>query len=185
MAEDSLAVIMTRFKFLARYDLITVKKIEYEQSRYEGARYIKDINLLDKETKNPLRYLTIDDTPEMSYTVKFYNDNIEVNLFPFMMDFNALTNEAGSQICFYEYLNGENGIVYWSLSYQEELIINYKAAAVIENEEINDESEKNKLQKTCRAVALRERKSKYQYSIFLFDLRLSTGACPGLRSGNL
>lgn len=151
MAEESLAIILSRFKFYANYQLITIKKIEYEQSRYSGARYIKEIKLLDYlEGEDTLRVLEFDQEAEPSYTVKFTNGEKNVYLFPFLLDFNALINADKPHLYFFESLHGENGINYWSIEDGKEKTIFYEAAEVNQYEEIEDEVNKDKLQKKIR-----------------------------------
>jgi hypothetical protein len=152
MAEESLAFIVSRFKFYADYQLITIKKIEYEQSRYSGARYIKEIKLLDylEGDNNSLRVLEFDEEAEPSYTVKFTNGEKNVYLFPFLLDFNALINADKPHLYFFESLHGENGINYWSIEDGNQKTIFYEAAEVNQYEEIEDEINKDKLQKKIR-----------------------------------
>jgi hypothetical protein len=149
-AEISLTTVLKSFIFLTNYQLVTLKKIEYEESRNNAARYIKDLNILENnETKTLLRYLKYDNTPQLTYSVFFRNKNRSVNLFPFLLDYNALTNESDFQLFFYQCRDGESGLRYFSIKSEKEEIINYMATAT-ESLEIKSEDQKNELQKNIR-----------------------------------
>ncbi|MCG6190965.1 hypothetical protein [Maribellus maritimus] len=149
-AEISLTTILSNFIFLADYQLVTLKKIEYEESRNSVAWYIKDLNILENnESKNLLRYLKFDNTPQLTYSVFFRNRNTSVNLFPFLIDYNALTNESDFQLLFYQCREGESGLRYFSSKSEKEKVIDYMATAA-ESMEIKSETQKNELQKNIR-----------------------------------
>lgn len=149
-AEISLISILTKFKFFTSYQLVTLKKIEYESARNATARYIKDLNILEKkEAKNLLRYLKYDNTPTQTYSVFFRNKNKSINLFPFLVDYNALTNEPDSQIFLYECMEEESGLRYFSLQSEGEEIINYSATST-ESMEVKSEEQKNEVQRNIR-----------------------------------
>jgi hypothetical protein len=129
-AEIALTAILTRFNFFSCYQLVTLKRIEYESARNLPARYIKDMNILErKEDKNLLRYLKYDNAPAQTYSVFFRNKNMSVNLFPFLLDYNALTNEFDSQVFLYECVQEECGLRYFSLQSEDKEIINYNATS--------------------------------------------------------
>jgi hypothetical protein len=149
-AEISLTAILTRFHFFSCYQLVTLKRIEYESARNSPARYIKDMNILErKEDKNLLRYLKYDNTPAQTYSVFFRNKNKSVNLFPFLLDYNALTNEFDSQVFLYECMNEDNGLRYFSLQSEDEAVINYNATST-ESMEVKSEDQKNEVQRNIR-----------------------------------
>lgn len=149
-AEISLSAILARFRFLTNYQLVTLKKIEYEESRNSAARYIKDLNILEKkEAKNLLRILKYDNVPALTYSVFFRNEKKAVNLFPFLLDYNALTNETDFQIFFYECREGESDLRYFSIKSEINEVISYLATAS-ESMEIKSEEQKNELQKNIR-----------------------------------
>ena len=149
-AEISLTTVLAKFIFFTNYQLVTLKKIEYEEARNSAARYIKDLNILDKkETKNLLRILKYDKTPALTYSVFFRNENKAINLFPFLLDYNALTNETDFQIFLYQCRENESGLQYFSVKSENEEIINYMATGT-ETMEIKSEEQKNELQKCIR-----------------------------------
>jgi len=149
-AEISLTAMLAKFNFFSRYQLVTLKKIEYESARNSPARYIKDMNILEKkEAKNLLRYLKYDNTPTQTYSVFFRNKNRSVNLFPFLLDYNALTNEFDSQLYLYECTEEESGLRYFSLQSENEEVISYSATST-ESMEVKSEEQKNEVQRNIR-----------------------------------
>jgi|GEM_PF-1162504 len=149
-AEISLTAILATFRLFTNYQLITLKKIEYEESRYCAARYIKELNILEKrEAKNLMRILKYDKVPALTYSVFFRNETKAINLFPFLLDYNALTNETDFQIYFYECREGESDLRYFSIKNEKNEIISYMATAS-DSLEINSEEQKNELQKNIR-----------------------------------
>ena len=150
-AEISLTAILAGFKFFTIYQLVTLKKIEYEEARHHAARYIKDLSILEtKKVKNLLRYLKYDNTPAETYSVFFRNKNKSVNLFPFVLDYNALMNELDFQIFFYECSESESGLRYFSIQSENEEIISYTATPPTESMEVTSEEQKNEVQRNIR-----------------------------------
>jgi hypothetical protein len=108
------------------------------------------MNILEKkEAKNLLRYLKYDNLPTQTYSVFFRNKNKSVNLFPFLLDYNALTNEFDSQLFLYECMQEESGLRYFSLQGENEEVINYNATST-ESMEVKSEDQKNEVQRNIR-----------------------------------
>jgi hypothetical protein len=149
-AEISLTAILIRFKFFTCYQLVTLRKIEYEAARNCAARFIKDLNILEKnEDKHLLRYLKYDINPAYTYSVFFRNKNTSVNLFPFVLDYNALTDELDFQIFFYQCRESESELCYFSIQSENEETIPYTATST-ESMEIRSEEQKNEVQRNIR-----------------------------------
>jgi hypothetical protein len=149
-AEISLTTVLKGFSFLSNYKLITLRKIEYEETRNSDATYIKDLNILEKkEAKSMQHILKYDNAPALTYSVYFINEKKAVNLFPFLLDYNALTNEADFQIYFYEYWNSESGLRFFCIKSEDDEDIDYLATEK-KAVEIEDEDQKTKLQAKIR-----------------------------------
>ena len=149
-AEISLATILQAFPFFTTHQLVTMKKVEYEETRNTTPRYIKDFSILEKkEAQNLQRILNYDNKPSLTYALFFRNGRNAINLFPFLLDFNALTNEQDFQIYFYESRNGNSGLRYFSIKNEKEDSIHYRAAAT-DAREILSEEQKNAEQKIIR-----------------------------------
>lgn len=149
-AELALAALLRSFPFLVEHQLVSMKKVEYEETRNTQPRYIKDFSILEKkEAKNLLRYLRYDDKASLTYALFFRNAQNVVNLFPFFLDFNTLTNEQDFQIYSYECRKDRSGLRYYSLKTEQEDYIHYQAREA-STYEINTEEDKNTEQKSIR-----------------------------------
>lgn len=114
-AEEHLTSFLTSFRFLANYQLISMKKIEYDWQRNSEPRYLRQFNILGKNIKKSgsqqlLKYGT---EPLNTYSLFLRNNVTKINLFPFMIDYNALTNEDGSKICLFNYRIENRGLNYF------------------------------------------------------------------------
>ncbi len=150
-AEISLITILSAFRFFSDYQLETIKEVEYEEARNAPARYIKDMNTLEGlESNTPSRRLIYEEAPSVTYSV-FFSDGINrVSLFPFLLDYNALTGEADFQIYFYECMVGQNAIRFYSIKNgNENATISYTKTE-FGNKKIKSENEKNELLKSIR-----------------------------------
>ena len=160
-AFTALTAILTEFRFFANYTLITLKKVEYEEDRNSTKRYIKDFNVLEKMDGNNQynedsnqnripknRVLKYDDKASPGSSVLFQNKKIKaaVNLFPFLIDYNALANENDFQIYFFECIVGESELVFFSINSEKEESLKYRGK-ITETRVINSEEEKNAFQK--------------------------------------
>jgi hypothetical protein len=149
-AEIALTTVLVNFNFFTNYQLVTLKKIEYEEARNSKARYIKDFNILEKkEATNQKRILKYDNRPGITYSVFFQNKNRAINLFPFLLDYNALTNENDFQIYFYLFNENDSDLRYFSLKSENEETISYLATAS-ESMEVKSDELRNEFQKNIR-----------------------------------
>ena len=176
-AELSLTTFLTGLKFLGNYnyEMLTIKRIEYEAWRNSDGRYIKDITVLSKkknsednkaganadiqiDTSTDLeiidsdikRFYLYSKVPSPAYSVYFRNNKKAVSLLPFLLDYNALKNEPGIQLYFYEFWNGGSGIRYKSIHGEKHKIIDFKDADATKLKDIKDEVAKNNLRNTIR-----------------------------------
>lgn len=127
-----------------------MKKVEYEQIRNTEPRYIKDFSILEKKDSKTLqRILKYDANASLTYALFFVRERITVNLFPFFLDFNTLTNEQDFQIYAYVCREGGSGLRFFSLKREETDAIYYLGVQVGQRE-ITTEKEKNEEQKSIR-----------------------------------
>lgn len=105
-AERQLADIMRHFAFLTQYRMASLKKITYRQLRNGQPEYLHryvalGIDVKYSEDAEKGRWVTLgEQTPAvLLYQGEDYQNGI--NLFPFIVDYNALTFEQGAKICFY------------------------------------------------------------------------------------
>ena len=106
-AENELTVFLSALNFLAGYKMVSVNDITYEEVRNKIAHYIHSYTFLGVDNNNTLysSKFKYDARPVSSDAVLIYKNKYQegLNLFPFIIDVNALTNEMGARICFYTY----------------------------------------------------------------------------------
>jgi len=103
-AENELAVFLSTMNFLAAYKMVCVKNISYEEVRHKDAQYLHAYTFLgadnDKLYSSKYKY---DTKPITSDAVLIFKNKYQdgLNLFPFIIDYNSLTDESEVRICFY------------------------------------------------------------------------------------
>lgn len=105
-AEKQLAMFFHHFHFLANYSMASIKKIAYLQGRNAEPHYLHRYAALGIDSKANVNAEKVNYTPQAVYTdaVLLYQDGDYrngINLFPFVIDYNALAFEQGAKICFY------------------------------------------------------------------------------------
>ncbi|MFN0202981.1 MAG: hypothetical protein ACKVTZ_15765 [Bacteroidia bacterium] len=127
LAEKYLADILTHFPFLAQHQLVSMKKVEYEQVRNQSERYIKNYQVLGQRSKeNSTHTLKYDDKPSLTYVIFFLSPKYAINLFPLILDYNALTNDTDFQLLVYENRK-ENELQYVCVNNEKEMPIPHEA----------------------------------------------------------
>lgn len=149
-AEACLADLLTALPFLNHHQLVTIKRVEYESARNKSPRYIKDFTILEKkEAREWQRILKFDDTPTQSYALLMRSPQRAFNLFPFLLDYHALTNEQVFQIQLYECREGWRGLRYYNVEHEEAKSI-YFCDAKERTKEVKTEDEKKALERDVR-----------------------------------
>jgi hypothetical protein len=105
-AETYLATFLINFSFLVKYRMISMKKIGYRQIRTKLPHYLHQYVALgidnkariDAEKSNYTENAVFTDAV-LLYKGDHYHDCI--NLFPLVIDYNALSLEQGAKICFF------------------------------------------------------------------------------------
>jgi hypothetical protein len=105
-AEIQLAAFLKHFRFLVNYRMASIKDIGYRQIRNSDPHYLHRYAALGIDSKANMDAEKINYTPQTVYTdavLLYRGDNYQehINLFPFVIDYNALTLEHGSKICFF------------------------------------------------------------------------------------
>jgi hypothetical protein len=102
--ENVLTTFLVSLNFLSAYKMISVKEIAYEEVRYRtSAQYLHSYTLLGiNNEKNGQKY-NYDEKPLNTDAVILFKDKYQegINLFPFIIDYNALIDEQQVNICFY------------------------------------------------------------------------------------
>ncbi|WP_149276994.1 DUF4062 domain-containing protein [Pareuzebyella sediminis] len=110
-AERDLTCVLEHLSFLSAYKMISIKDIDYNQQRNDSEgqylhnyTYLAGDNIFNANTQGNIRQET---TPVVSYAVLLFKDNYRqnINMDPFIIDYNGLALTGGSKICFYSYCN--------------------------------------------------------------------------------
>ena len=105
-AEQGLADILTRLVFLTRYRMASIKKVGYRLIRQGQPEYLHryvaigiDVKYSEDTEKGKWTTDGEQNPAVLLYPGEDYSQGI--NLFPFVIDYNALTFEQGAKICFF------------------------------------------------------------------------------------
>jgi len=110
-AELNISVVLENLAFLAEYRMISINEIDYNQQRNDSqGLYLHNYTLLGGDiqtntiSENRVRR---EPKPLLSHAVIIFKDNYKenINLDPFVIDFNGLALSGGSKICFYSHCN--------------------------------------------------------------------------------
>jgi hypothetical protein len=110
-AETNLTTVLVNLAFLAEYRMISINEIDYNQQRYDSeGLYLHNYTLLVGESQNNTTSqskVRRESSPVISHAVILFKDNYRqnINLDPFIIDFNGLALSGGSKICFYSSCN--------------------------------------------------------------------------------
>lgn len=110
-AEKDVTIVLESLSFLAEYRMISINEIDYNQQRNDNeGLYLHNYTLLvgeslvNNESQSNVRR---ESSPVISHAVIIFKDNYRenINLDPFIIDFNGLKLDGGSKICFYSHAN--------------------------------------------------------------------------------
>ncbi|MEP7168336.1 MAG: hypothetical protein ABI855_03110 [Bacteroidota bacterium] len=110
-AEKNLTAILENLNFLAEYKMISIKDIDYALQRNDKEGfYLHNYTLLEGDSQannNNQGKVKKETAPVISYSVLLCKENLRqnINLDPFIIDYNALGLTGGSKICFFSYCN--------------------------------------------------------------------------------
>lgn len=117
-AERQLTYLLQKLAFLAAYRMVSIKNITYNEMRNAAPRYLHSYTVLGIDSKRNVNAERVNyvEAPISTHTVLLFKGRYQhsINLFPFLIDVNALTEEVGTKICFYSHQDLNDG----SLNYQ-------------------------------------------------------------------
>lgn len=178
-AERNLATVLSTCWFLTKYQMVSIKEIVYEQVRNASPAYLHKFALINLATREVTSSKPIDsrDPGQHSGYDIYYKDKPNhtdavlltrkgtaksINLFPFVIDYNALTFKNGSKIYFYEGKENDTTLRYSSLDDGKEILIKY-TGVLQEGDKLNELFRDNEKRK-----AYNEKKQDYKYdAVFL------------------
>lgn len=105
-AETLLASFLKHFAFLVQYNMASIKSVGYNEVRNTAPRYLHSYAALGIDSKANVdaeKVIYTEDTVHTDAVLLFKGSDYQknINLFPFVIDINALTYEYGVKICFY------------------------------------------------------------------------------------
>lgn len=180
-AETKLADFLQYFAFLATYRMASIKHIGYRQIRNTEPHFLHRYTALGIDSKANVNAEKVNYTKEVAHTdsvLLYKGDNYKenINLFPFVIDFNALSYEHGAKICFYRSTDITDG----SLEYvflEDSSIINIELKGILTpdtdfNELMMDDEKKKTLNQDNVVIGFREARKAIlgDNEVFLDDL---------------
>ncbi|MGB0523344.1 MAG: hypothetical protein ACPGJS_10320 [Flammeovirgaceae bacterium] len=104
-AEQELSNAMEELTFLAAYKMVSIKDIAYDEMRNRPPRYLHQYTALgvdSKSVENAQRVNYVDHPISTDAILLFKEKYHEsVNLFPFVIDYHALTDNGLTKVCFF------------------------------------------------------------------------------------
>lgn len=116
--EKSLTSFLIKLNFLANYKMVSVKDIGYEAVRNNKAQFLHAYTVLgvNKTKEGDGQIYSYQDTAKNTDAVLLVKDKYPkgLNLFPFIIDINALKDQALVKICFYAWCDeNDKTLVYY------------------------------------------------------------------------
>ncbi len=112
-AESNLTAVLETLKFLVNYKMVSIKSIGYLEMRNSQPHYLYNYTALGVDIKSNINQERVNyaEAPINTDAVLLYRGSYQqnVNLFPFVIDVNALAFEGGAKICFYACHNNADG----------------------------------------------------------------------------
>jgi len=108
-AEKNITTVLSCMSFWAAYKMASIKMINYDETRNYPSHYLHKYTRVgfafkdDYKLESNPKQIDYVKTPINTDAVLLYKDqyNKSINLFPFVIDLNALASESGLKICFY------------------------------------------------------------------------------------
>ena len=132
-AETQLAVFFKFFHFLTNYRMASIKSIGYRQIRNDEPHYLHRYTALGIETKAE-KIIYTPNTVHTNSVLLYRGDNYlkNVNLSPFVIDYNALIfEEKATRICFYSSQNWDNSSLQF-LSLDDNKLVELKIKGIMQ-----------------------------------------------------
>ncbi len=170
-AEQELTTFLSAVNFLAGYKMVLVKNISYEEVRNSDPRYLHAYTFLgedsDKLYSSKYKY---DNKPICSDGVFIFKTRYQdgLNLFPFIIDYNALVDEQEVKICFYNCAeDSKKRIIYSDISKISTGINDTSLEQVNYNDEVENDMKDNDITRIkINSAKYKEMKLHVLYKIY-------------------
>lgn len=125
-AEINLTTVLESLSFLANYRMVSIKRIDYFEMRNSKPHYLYNYTALGVDSKSNINQERVNyaEAPINTDAVLLYRGTYQqnVNLFPFVIDVNALALEGGAKICFYACNDNSDGSLIYSFLEDNSLV---------------------------------------------------------------
>lgn len=145
IAERQLTFILETLAFLAQYRMVSIKNVTYKEMRNAPPRYLHSFTVLGigrKQHEINAERVNFVDAPISTQSILLFKGRRyqqSINLFPFLIDLNSLTDETGAKVCFYSHQSLDDG----SLNYQ--IMEDNAIENIAYHQTLKDEAELNQL----------------------------------------
>jgi hypothetical protein len=141
-AEKQLGTFFQNVSFLANYSMASIRDIGYREPRNSDARYLHRFTALGFDNKSKENAEKVNCTPETVHTdaVLLYHGSHYfeyINLSPFVIDYNSLTLEKGTKICFYTSKNFDSDILEY-VFLEDNSIVNIEKKGILKDADLNE-----------------------------------------------
>lgn len=141
-AEDNVATVLETLNFLANYKMVSIKSIGYSEMRNSKPHYLYTYTALGIDLTSNINQEKINyaEAPINTDAVLLYRESYQqnLNLFPFIIDVNALTCEGGAKICFYACQNNSDGSLRYVFSEDNSEVCIASKKALVPGSDINE-----------------------------------------------
>ncbi|MDQ3021620.1 MAG: hypothetical protein M3R36_13780 [Bacteroidota bacterium] len=140
-AEKYLTILLENLIFFTNYKMISIKSVEYHRMRNNTPHYLHNYSDLGIKNRNTTKEENVNyvKNPISTDAILLYKERYQdsVNLFPFIIDYNALTVGGLSKICFYNNKDSDGNLNYRILEDNKILDPSIAFMDTLKSEEIN------------------------------------------------
>lgn len=141
-AESNLTTVLETLKFLANYKMVSIKSIGYFEMRNSKPHYLHNYTALGIDSKSNINQERVNyaEVPINTDAVLLYKGNYQqnLNLFPFIIDVNALAFEGGAKICFYACQDNANGSLNYNFLEDNSIVNITNTETLMRGSDINE-----------------------------------------------
>ncbi len=175
-AEVNLGNFLAHLGFLVNYKMVSIKNVAYNEVRNKTPNYLHYYAALGIDSKANVDAEKLDcvSLPVHTPSILFFKNDYQkgINLFPFVIDYNALTNEAGTQVCFYSHKALEDDSLEYIFledrSFRNITLQKIKEDKYVVEDFVNSEAYKNELNEFLKDKAVSQ-KMNLNYVYLLFE----------------
>lgn len=102
-AEAAMVIIFSKLGFLINYKMVVINGVAYEEVYHKENFYVHKYSLLETDPSPKTNKISYEKQPIPSNAVMIYKDDYRsgINLFPFLIDLNSMTEEGYPKLYFF------------------------------------------------------------------------------------